>query len=286
MTLILQGTDNSVSSPAVQGGTAGATTGVYYPATNQVALATNGALALLVDASQNVLVGTTSLYGGEKLAMLQSTNNRGFVIQQTNASNTSPPFLIDASRNTTNNTYNAIAYFNSGAGAYKFQVADSGSIATAGSVGLGTATPPNNGIGIAFPATQSASSDANTLDDYEEGTFTPDFFNNGASSTWSVKQGLYRKVGSLVTCWMNCSGTGNSGGGGGAIIFNLPFAMASGQPGFFGLAATIGGTGSPYEQLNSAGGTGTQGQMLYNVAGNQEQGTLTTVRACISYVTN
>jgi len=84
---------------------------------------------------------------------------------------------------------------------------------------------------------------------------------------------------------MNCS-TGNSGGGGGAIIFNLPFAMASGQPGFFGLAATIGGTGSPYEQLNSAGGTGTQGQMFYNVAGNQEQGTLTTVRACISYVTN
>jgi hypothetical protein len=30
-----------------------------------------------------------------------------------------------------------------------------------------------NGIGITFPATQSASSDANTLDDYEEGTFTP-----------------------------------------------------------------------------------------------------------------
>jgi hypothetical protein len=54
MTLILNGTDNSVSAPAVQGGTAGTTTGVYYPTTNQVAIATNGTQAMLVDASQNV----------------------------------------------------------------------------------------------------------------------------------------------------------------------------------------------------------------------------------------
>jgi len=60
MTLILNGTDNSVSAPAVQGGTAGTTTGVYYPATNQVALATNGTQAVLVDASQNVGIGTSS----------------------------------------------------------------------------------------------------------------------------------------------------------------------------------------------------------------------------------
>ena len=39
-------------------------------------------------------------------------------------------------------------------------------------LGLG-ATSPSSGTGIAFPATQNASSDANTLDDYEEGTWTP-----------------------------------------------------------------------------------------------------------------
>jgi hypothetical protein len=61
MTLILQGTDNSVSSPAVQGGTAGATTGVYYPASNQVALATNGTLALSVNASQQVGIGLSTM---------------------------------------------------------------------------------------------------------------------------------------------------------------------------------------------------------------------------------
>jgi hypothetical protein len=32
------------------------------------------------------------------------------------------------------------------------------------------------GLVYLFPATQSASSDANTLDDYEEGTFTPNGF--------------------------------------------------------------------------------------------------------------
>jgi hypothetical protein len=63
MTLVLNGTDNSATTPAVQGGTAGTTTGVYYPATNQVALATNGTQAVLVDASQNVGIGTSSPSG-------------------------------------------------------------------------------------------------------------------------------------------------------------------------------------------------------------------------------
>jgi hypothetical protein len=97
--------------------------------------------AMTLDASGNLLVGTTSLYGGEKLALVQSTNNRGFVIQQTNASNTSPPFLIDCSRNTTNETYNALAYYNSGAGAYRFYVTDNGGGYFNGNVGIGTSSP-------------------------------------------------------------------------------------------------------------------------------------------------
>jgi hypothetical protein len=52
-----------------------------------------------------------------------------------------------------------------------------------------------NGVGITFPATQSASSNANTLDDYEEGTWTPTL-TNGTSTATSV--GNYRKIGGLV----------------------------------------------------------------------------------------
>jgi hypothetical protein len=60
MTLILNGTDNSATVPAVQGGTAGTTTGAYFPATNQWAVATAGTQAVLVDASQNVTMAGTA----------------------------------------------------------------------------------------------------------------------------------------------------------------------------------------------------------------------------------
>jgi len=61
--------------------------------------------------------------------------------------------------------------------------------------------------GIKFPATQVPSADANTLDDYEEGTFTPSFSFSGAavgaiySSVYN--RGWYTKVGNLVTLKMS-----------------------------------------------------------------------------------
>jgi len=41
-------------------------------------------------------------------------------------------------------------------------------------IGVGGATASSSGAGITFPATQSASTDANTLDDYEEGNWDTD----------------------------------------------------------------------------------------------------------------
>ena len=58
---------------------------------------------------------------------------------------------------------------------------------------------PQTGTGITFPATQSASANANTLDDYEEGTWTP---NQGSGLTVSgsfESAGYYTKIGNLVT---------------------------------------------------------------------------------------
>ena len=64
-------------------------------------------------------------------------------------------------------------------------------------IGLGTATP-SSGIGITFPATQSASSDANTLDDYEEGTWTGGLTGSNVTGL-SLTNARYTKVGRLVT---------------------------------------------------------------------------------------
>jgi hypothetical protein len=81
------------------------------------------------------------------------------------------------------------------------------------------------GIGITFPATQSASTDANTLDDYEEGTFTPVLTGtNGGTATYSVQVGRYRKIGSFICVWARVDlatvGTLN----GFITVDNLPFA--------------------------------------------------------------
>ena len=54
--------------------------------------------------------------------------------------------------------------------------------------------------GIEFPATQAASSNANTLDDYEEGEWTPVIGGDGGETgqTYSYQNGRYVKIGLLV----------------------------------------------------------------------------------------
>jgi hypothetical protein len=64
-------------------------------------------------------------------------------------------------------------------------------------IGVGDATPASSGGGITFPATQLPSSDANTLDDYEEGTWTP-AMNLLGTVTYGTQYGKYQKIGKYV----------------------------------------------------------------------------------------
>jgi len=95
-------------------------------------------------------------------------------------------------------------------------------------LGLGTAVP-SSGVGITFPATQSASSDANCLDDYEEGTWTPALAGSSTnpSVTYSFQIGRYTKIGNRVLFNMQLIVTAVAGQGTGIInITGLPFAAA------------------------------------------------------------
>ena len=76
-----------------------------------------------------------------------------------------------------------------------------GNVTINGSLGIGGATPASSGFGITFPGTQVASTDANTLDDYEEGTWTPVYTGaSGSAGTAAYSSsGAYIKVGNLVT---------------------------------------------------------------------------------------
>jgi hypothetical protein len=55
---------------------------------------------------------------------------------------------------------------------------------------------------ISFPSSQIASSGANVLDDYEEGTWTPAIGGSGGQSgqAYTTQVGRYVKIGKLVTC--------------------------------------------------------------------------------------
>jgi hypothetical protein len=64
-----------------------------------------------------------------------------------------------------------------------------------GALVLSNGSTSVDGTGITFPATQNASSDANTLDDYEEGSWTPTL---GGNSTYSYNEGKYVKIGNFV----------------------------------------------------------------------------------------
>ena len=68
-----------------------------------------------------------------------------------------------------------------------------------------------NGGQIKFPATQNPSADANTLDDYEEGTLTATV---GGTATYSDSGGVYTKIGRMVyftvVCSVNVLGTGSN----------------------------------------------------------------------------
>ena len=76
--------------------------------------------------------------------------------------------------------------------------------------------------GVGFPGTQVSSSDANILDDYEEGSWTP----TSASISFSSASGRYVKIGAQVTLWftINFPSTSNSSD---ARITGLPFNPVS-----------------------------------------------------------
>jgi hypothetical protein len=69
---------------------------------------------------------------------------------------------------------------------------------------------------------------ANTLDDYEEGTFTPTFTSSGTapSLTYTTQGGTYVKVGNLVTIWIKLRiNTISSAGSGNLRVGGLPFTV-------------------------------------------------------------
>ena len=99
-----------------------------------------------------------------------------------------------------------------------------------------------SGRGITFPATQDASSNANTLDDYEEGTWTATLVSSGGGSVILTSSAQYTKVGNLVFVAVesfSISTTGLSAGD--LTITGLPFTCNINSPSlaYFDIAGAV-----------------------------------------------
>jgi hypothetical protein len=106
---------------------------------------------------------------------------------------------------------------------------------------------PNSGTGITFPATQNASSNANTLDDYEEGTWTPTITMASGTSTGSSGEGTYVKIGRQVTVTVGLAVGTISAGGEINTINGLPFTARAGNDQAVGLSRENANTGFGWE---------------------------------------
>ena len=105
----------------------------------------------------------------------------------------------------------------------RLTIASTGAATFSSGISVGGATATTGGI--QFPATQVAIADANNLDDYEEGTWTPTaiFSAGNGDLSYSFQLGRYVKIGKFVACtaYLLFSESTSSGN---LSIGGLPFA--------------------------------------------------------------
>jgi hypothetical protein len=85
---------------------------------------------------------------------------------------------------------------------------------------------------LEFPSSQNASSNANTLDDYEEGTFTPYLYADaGSGITYNHQTGKYTKIGNMVYYGYVLGLTSKGSISGSIYLAGLPFDVETGYSG-------------------------------------------------------
>jgi hypothetical protein len=216
-----------------------------------------------LDSSGNVGIGTSTplltASGRGNVTINGSTNS---ILVLANGGTTSGYMFGDASSlgfSAGSGTNSRVITFDTN-GTERARIPSTGGIQSVNSISVGNATPTTSGAGITFPATQSASSDANTLDDYEEGTWTPTITSGGGSITSYTSSGKYTKIGRQVVLYGTFTITNAGTASSNLFCAGLPFAQAvSGEIAGYGLFS---GTGVAPTTINSAGGTNTTNSIV------------------------
>ena len=140
--------------------------------------------AMTLNASGNLLLGTTTQRNAAKFTFeFNGSTNNGLAIMETATASGVEfvTFLNPAGTNIANIT--------------RVGVSDAVTFNTTSSNTTGAQL---NASGVRFPATQVASADANTLDDYEEGTWNASGITAINCTGVSFSEGRYTKIGNIV----------------------------------------------------------------------------------------
>lgn len=177
---------------------------------------------------------TTGAYSGA----LYTSNTSNLVLRQNN-------YVDAAGANVYANT-GAVSSYTQTAGKHVWSTAASGTAGTtfsftdamtltaAGELLVGITSAVSGGAnlqvsdGITFPATTVVSTNPNTLDDYEEGSFTPTISGSttAGAGTYGARVGVYTKIGNMLyfyayVTWTAHTGTGN------LLLTALPFTSSA-----------------------------------------------------------
>jgi len=210
----------------------------------------------------NVGSGKTLNISG-KLTLTTAAGTNGQVLTSAGSGNT-PTWTTVAA--TPSGSTTQLQYNNAGAfGGISGVTTDGTRMTASTTIGVGGATPSTSGAGVTFPATASTSSNANTLDDYEEGTWTPAL--TGGALT--VNSATYTKIGNRFLLSMDVNVTSVSAGS--ITITGVPFSISDNS------ISAVGGDQydwtTPLSMLH-AYATSTTIQLYYFTSGSN--GTITT----------
>jgi hypothetical protein len=185
-------TDSSISnnSITIEDFASARDSAIYSPGANVVAIRTADTERMRVNSTGNTFIGVTGATWDERLGVrpITGTGQVGIGVYSSNTSYASSCIRVQSENGTGANWY---LYEGRGqGGAVNYWVNGNGLIYT--------------GQGIQFPATQVASANPNTLDDYEEGTWTPRIENaSGSEVVTLTNAGKYTKIGRLVHVQIN-----------------------------------------------------------------------------------
>jgi hypothetical protein len=194
---------------------------------------------MLLDSSGNLGIGTAS--PGQKLDVNGVIRSRDGAIIISIGTATKGTFLPYSSLIGSGTDYTPTVFSDTGLGitfAVNGSITKAMTLDSSGNLLVGVATANANGgvlqlkSGITFPATAVAATDANTLDDYEEGTWTVQL-QDGSSNNATMEAGFttanYVKIGRQVSVTGIIYTSSVAGLSGIIRVAGLPFAVGTGN---------------------------------------------------------